>query len=186
MNRILAAFIVSICIGCGDVPEPPKTQDPIWSSSHHPVRVSYGSEWTRIEPSMDTADKLLVGLVDNSNGMSYTVKIGRDVDRNTVPDTHYYDAVKKQMLAAHGANKLIDEGDVAFHGRQFHRLRFKMHTAKWGELCMLVYTHRTGTQSVAVQIAFPFDPGTIEKDTLPPALSKLDANTQLFADEMLN
>jgi hypothetical protein len=135
---------------------------------------------------VDSADKLLVGFVDNLDGKSYTVKIGRDVVRDTLSEAQYFDAVLDQMLSAHPKNKLIDKRDVQFHGRSFHRLRFRMHTEKWGELCMHAYMHRTGTQSVAVQIAFPCDVGRINEDVLPPAISKLDINTRLFPEEDQN
>ena len=186
MNRILAVFIAAICIGCGDRPLSTQAKDRSWSSAHHSVRVLYGPQWHRIEPSIDSTEKLLLGFIDNVDGTSYTVKISPDVGREILPDAQYFDAIKDQILSAHPANKLIDEGDVTFHGKSFRRLRFRVHTDKWGQLSMSTYTHRTGAQLVAVQIAFPFDVRTTDEDVLPPALSNLDESTQLFADENLD
>jgi hypothetical protein len=183
IKRIVLLSFATFCCGCGTQAISPETGNRVWSSDYHPVRVSYGPPWTVIQPYIDSADKLLVGFIDNSDGKSFTVKVGRDVNRDVVSDAEYNDAVRNQMLSAHSQNRLMDEGDVEFHGKSFHRMRFRMHTEKWGELCLFVYTHRTGERVIVVQIAFPLVGSSENADALPPTLEALDSSVQLFDEE---
>jgi hypothetical protein len=155
VSIFLVACLLSACSKNDSAPH--ATAPATWQSQFHPLKLTYKDPFARIDPSEDSNEKALIGLIDKSDGASYVVRIGRDLPLDDVSDDNLYLAMKKQMIQAHKGNKLISESDVKLHGSTFHHLRFEMFNAKFNKpMCIDAYSRRTGKWSISVQWSFPY------------------------------
>jgi len=146
----------------------------IWQSKYHNFKASYSSLWTLL-PSYDTEEKTIFGVIDKKDGKSYIVKITKDVSKEELPDTDYYEYFKETMLKENPNNKFLGEQDIQFHGENYHGLEFLMHTEKWGILKQYAYIKRQGDFLTGIQVSYPI----LENDTnteMPLSLKELDKN----------
>ncbi len=125
-----------------------------WKSEKNNLELNFSDNWELIIPTLDTYKKTLVGIKDNNDNSSLTVKITDDVSKDQLTDEFYFDAIKEQMLNANSDNKFVIEGKVVFKGIEFHRLIFFMAT-KFEEMTHTIYTHRNGEKMIGIQFSYP-------------------------------
>lgn len=163
-NRILIIILVLnfSFVSCQN------SNDRIWKSKVSDLELVFNNQWKLIKPFVDNNNKILVGLTDQTDHSSLTVKITKDLPKDQVSDELYFGAIKEQMLNANSKNELITEDIIEFKETQFQRLIFSMVT-KFGEMTHTVYTHRNGEKVIGIQFTYPKKP--IEK--IPPKIEKL-------------
>ncbi len=118
----------------------------VWKSKRSSLELVFNNQWKLIKPYLDEDEKVIVGLADQTDHSSFTVKITEDYPKAIVSDERYFNAIKEQMLNANSRNKLIEEGEVKFKEGYYYRLIFFMIT-KFGEMTHTVYTKRDGEKS---------------------------------------
>ncbi len=125
-----------------------------WKSEKTNLELTFNDKWELIIPNLDTDNKTLVGIKDNSDNSALTVKITDDVPKAQLSDEYYFEAIKEQMLNANSENELVTEDKIDFKGTEYHRLIFSMKT-KFGEMTHTIYTHRNGEKLVGIQFTYP-------------------------------
>lgn len=173
------AFVVSVAIVAFSGCNPNETVAPlaatVWRSENFDVSADLGDGWQKSHVSSpgDTFDRsgnLLQAFLKPSGPYSYIIKIEKDVPLDQLSLEDYRDANRTQYTS-HPAYELVDEGDVDFHGRKFHRFRLKVEGAK-GPAAMDAHLFRDGTNLVSVQWTFPI--GTDDRITVPDAITRFD------------
>ncbi|HLP39542.1 hypothetical protein [Lacibacter sp.] len=127
----------------------------IWKSEYRLLSFSVDSPWQQL-PSLDTKDQVISGVIDVSDGTSYTIKITDDVPKTTVSDSQYYAGARKMMLDANQANRVLREFDTVFHSMPAHRTDYMMRTNRWGLMKQVNYIIRNEKEFISVQILYPF------------------------------
>ena len=125
-----------------------------WKSEKTNLELNFNDKWELILPNLDTDNKTLVGIKDNSDNSSLTVKITDDIPKEQLSNEYYFGAIKEQMLNANSENLLVAEDKIEFNGTEYHRLIFFM-TTKFGEMTHTVYTHRNGKKVIGIQYTYP-------------------------------
>ncbi|MBN1394507.1 MAG: hypothetical protein JW959_05755, partial [Pirellulales bacterium] len=87
----------------------------------------------------------------------------------------HYSAQKQQFLGRPSI-QLIDEGDVTFHGEEYHRMLFSDASGKKGPMHICVYCYRTGEWAITVQWIFP---QPAKEKQVPDELSKFDQGVKI-------
>jgi hypothetical protein len=137
-----------------------------WGSRFRPIQIRFRSPWVWALPPHDVENKTLIGLIDDSDGSHYTINVdNREVDsRYDIDAENLQD--KLQTLNADHRNRLVAESDTRFHGSTYRFLRFESFTERWGRTCIDVFTRRTDTLFIAIQMSFQFEGERI--DNPPP------------------
>lgn len=152
----------------------PKLGPGRWESKNHSISISYTKNWRLIRIKIDTIDRLLIGLV-NKEGMSYTIKISKDVGRDVVSDIELMAAQVDQMITTQDKNEWITSNTVNFHDEKFLRHQFEMNTKKWGVLLQDAYSARIKGKHYGIQIAYPKNDKAGKADW-PLEIIELDKN----------
>lgn len=151
------------------------TIEPTWSSKHRELEVTYSEPWSKIA-SLDLRKKTLFGLIDNTDGKSYLIKITPDVSQEELSDEQYYSAFTELTLAKNEQNVLLEENDTIFHGQHFHQFIFVLHTEKWGVLKEHALIRRADGVMSGFQLAYPIKAEDSKTATMPEQLVELDKN----------
>ena len=143
-----------------------------WKSKVSDLQVAFNSQWKIMPLFLDTDDKILIGLKDESDHSSIVIKITLDYSKEQLSDEQYFDAVKKQMLKANAENKLLFEDEIEFKKLKFKRLIFSMKT-KFGRLIQTIYIHRNGKKMTGIQFAYPEKLKEKSIDKIPTKIEKV-------------
>jgi hypothetical protein len=178
------AFVIAFTLaGCTDDQNAKPNGKSTWKSTHHPIDVTFSEPWSLVPAHIDTQEKVLVGFIDSRDGKSYVIKLADDALAEDLGDEDYIAAIKNQMLSANSKNRFIDQKKELFHGREFHRLQFTMHTPKWGTLRQIAYFSRLDGKFVSVQLSFPYEDQSVAEIQIPDAISVLDRGVRIFDSE---
>ena len=174
ITLVVSVAIVVLC-GCNSKETPAPLAATEWRSENFDISAPLGDGWQKshVSSSGDTFDRpgnLLQAFLESSGPYSYIIKIEKDLPLDQLPLEDYLDANRTQYTS-HPAYELVDEGDVDFHGRKFHRFRLKVDGAK-GPAAMYAHIFRDGTNLVSVQWTFPI--GTDGQITVPDAITRFD------------
>lgn len=176
--QILFFFLIITISSCSQESSDNSNSYNIWESNFHDFYIEYNSSWSIIEPTLDTKEKLLFAIIDNSDGKSYVVKIAPDLHQNMLSNKNYYQSTKEQMLAANPKNKLIQESEKYLHGKEFHEQTYLMYTKKWGLLKQHALIHRTGKKMFSIQYCYPIKSESDANIEIPLEIIKLDGNVK--------
>ena len=174
ITLVVSVTIVVLC-GCNSKETLAPLAATEWRSENFDISAPLGDGWQKshVSSSGDTFDRpgnLLQAFLESSGPYSYIIKIEKDLPLDQLPLEDYLDANRTQYTS-HPAYELVDEGDVDFHGRKFHRFRLKVDGAK-GPAAMYAHIFRDGTNLVSVQWTFPI--GTDGQITVPDAITRFD------------
>jgi hypothetical protein len=174
MKLDILTFFLILLSSCG------QSQDSIssWTCESRILTFSLYKPWTKL-PTLDTKEKTLTGVIDNSDGKSYIIQITDDIPQSRLSDKTYFEEVKQTMLKPNEKNKLVSEDTWMFHNMPTHRQTFLMYTDKWGLLKQINYVFRNGVEFISVQILFPVDEASYLKDSIPEALVKFDKTVKI-------
>jgi len=169
----LIFFFLTLC-SCG------QSQDSTsnWICENRPLSFNLYKPWTKL-PTLDTKEKTLTGVIDNSDGKSYIIQITDDIPQNRLSNKKYFEGVKAAMLKPNAKNKLLSEDTLTFHNMPAHRQTYLMYTDKWGLLKQINYVVRNGIQFISVQILFPTDELSYLKDSIPNELLQFDNTVKI-------
>ena len=143
-----------------------------WKSEKTNLELNFNDRWELIIPNLDTENKTIVGIKDNKDNSSFTVKITNDVPVEQVPDEYYFSAIKEQMLNANSKNELVIEDKIDFKGTIYHRMIFFM-TTKFGDVTHTIYTHRNGEKVIGIQFTYPRELVKKPNEMIPSKIDKL-------------
>jgi len=174
LTLVVSVAIVVLC-GCNSKETAAPLAATEWRSKNFDIAAPLGDGWQKshVSSSGDTFDRpgnLLQAFLKSSGPYSYIIKIEKDLPLDQLPLEDYLHANRTQYTS-HPAYELVDEGDVDFHGRKFHRFRLKVDGAK-GPAAMFAHIFRDGTTLVSVQWTFPI--GTDGQITVPDAITRFD------------
>ena len=174
LTRAVSVAIVVLC-GCtaNETVAPPAAI--LWRSDHFDILVPLGDGWKKshVRSPGDTFDRpgnLVQAFLKSSGPYGYIIKIEKDAPLDQLPLEEYQAIVRKQFTSL-PEYELVDEGDVDFHGRKFHRFRLKVDGTK-GAAAMYAHIFRDGTNLVSVQWTFPL--GTDGQLIVPEAITRFD------------
>lgn len=143
-----------------------------WKSPQHQLEVTYAHPWEVIH-SVSSPKETIFGLIDNSDGKSYVIKIAQDVSQELLSDQDYISSIQGQMLSQDSHNRLILTGETPFHGQTYNHLVFIMHTKKWGVMAQHAFTLRSEGLAYSAQISYPVQ-SDVEAMNWPEALKELN------------
>jgi hypothetical protein len=66
-----------------------------WKSKVSDLELVFDDQWKLIQTNVDDQEKVLVGLVDQADHSSFTVKITRDVPKDQLSDELYFESIKE-------------------------------------------------------------------------------------------
>ena len=143
-----------------------------WKSQKTNLELNFDNRWELIIPNLDTENKTLVGIKDNTDNSSLTVKITDDIPKEQLSDDYYFDAIQKQMINANPENKLLVRDKIEFKESEYNRFIFSMKT-KFGKMIHTIYTDRNGNKVIGIQFSYP--EGLIENpiDKVPTKIEKI-------------
>jgi hypothetical protein len=136
------------------------------------LELNFNDNWELIIPVLDTDHKTLVGIKDNNDNSSLTIKITEDIPKEQLSDDTYFDAVQEQMLNANSENKLLTRDKMVFKKTKFNRMIFFMKT-KFGEIIHTVYVHRNGEKIIGIQFSYPQNMILNPTEKVPTKIEKL-------------
>ena len=143
-----------------------------WKSEKTNLELNFNDTWELIIPNIDIETQTLVGIKDNSDNSSFTVKITDDLPKDQVPDEYYFTAIREQMLMENPKNELVAEDTVELKGVEYHRMIFYM-TTKFGEMTHTIYTHRNGEKVNGIQFTYPKSLVKSPTEIVPLKIEKL-------------
>lgn len=127
---------------------------------------------------MDTKEQTLTGVIDNSDGKSYIIKMTNDLSKDIVSDDKLFQNAKETMLNANADNKLLREGDTVFHSQKTHLMVFYINTIKWGPMKQVSFMSRNGKEYFSIQILFPVKLEDIDKP-IPEEILRFDNTVKI-------
>lgn len=163
---IFLSIMLLVLLNCSD------KSNNVWKSQTSELQLTFNQNWKLISPVLDTENKTIVGVTDNSDNASLVLKIVDDFPGNVLSTSDYSEVLKSQMLSANAKNKFHIEDEITFKEMIFQRMIFSMHT-KFGELTMHVYTNRNGKKLTGIQMAFPPDKNLKNVTQLPSKMQEL-------------
>jgi hypothetical protein len=181
VNFLFILFVITCSCGqnsANSVTDTSKNVSEEITSKHHNIKIRYTAPWQIIPKGIDRQDKVLLGLVDNNDHSSYTLRIAEDISKELLPDDQFYLNSKNQILQANNSNELLDEKDVSFHGENYHLQIFILHS-KFGLLKLYYYSLRVEGYYYAVQVAFPVKESDANNAVIPEKLLFLDKNVSI-------
>lgn len=143
-----------------------------WRSQYASISFDIYSPWKQL-PTLDTEKETLTGVIDNSDGKSFIVRIGKDISKEILSDSSFYLGIKKTMLEANKENKVLSESDTVMHSLEMHRIDFLMKTDRWGWVRQINLSLRDGARFVAIQILHPVGENGHDS-VIPLALMEFD------------
>lgn len=174
-HTIFVSVVIVVLSGCSSKEAVAPLAGTEWHSENFDISAALGDGWQEMHVNSpgDTFDRpgdLLQGFLKPSGTCSYIIKVEKDVPLDQLSLEDYLDANRTQYTS-HPAYELIDESDVDFHGRRFHRFRLKVEGAK-GPAAMYSHIFRDGTNLVSVQWTFPIE--TDGQISVPDAITQFD------------
>jgi hypothetical protein len=153
----------------------------VWRSEHHPVTIEFSHPWGLTDSPLDSEKRVVVGLLDSTDGSSYVVKIGEDASSELVSDDVLHAAIKEQMSAAQA--ELVHESTADQHDASFHHFRWTMFNEKFQKrMCVDAFSRRTGAWSITIQWAFPCEETVTATSRVPAKITDLDRSATIFQD----
>ena len=165
--RFLMLIFASFCFQMCTV-----KPDGQWKSVNTNLELNFNDKWELIIPNIDTNNKTLVGIKDNLDDSSLTVKITEDVPKEQFSDALYFSNIIDQMLNVNSKNKLLLEDNIEFKKTEYHRMIFFMKT-KYGEMIQTVYTCRNGEKAIGIQFTYPKNLTDNPAEVIPPKINKV-------------
>ncbi len=181
--RILGVLLMLLDVGCAGKLTEDDQGTSVWSSESHPISIKFSEPWKLIYPQQDRSDRLLVALqtAPKGQGCSFSIRVGEDAPKAVMSDAQWYQTLQQSILEANDENELLDEYDVQWQDRTYHRIRFRMLDNAGKPLCQWIDTCRTGKYIVTTTNAFPFDQKMHDNRELPAALEDIRSQCSVFA-----
>jgi hypothetical protein len=149
-----------------------------WHSEYHNVDACYSSNWFKT-PSPELKDYMLLGLVDLSDGKSYSIKIEKDPGEDQFTDLEYLLYIEDLMLSENPDNVLLSTENITYHNESYSRQVFLLNTDKWGWKKTYVHMNRSEGFITGIQFSYPFNSKDSVSDVIPMELLALESQISI-------
>ena len=141
--------------------------------------MEYSDPWSLIIPPQDTEERMMFGVIDESDGKFYFAELTKISKYKDLTDEEYYEESMKRYLAEHKGNKFLKAEEMEYHNESFYVMSFLINNSKWGLTKMYDFVKRDKNLVIGIIISFPVDTVEVDSKRIPDEFIKLDKNIKI-------
>lgn len=170
---LVTIIITCVLLRCND------TCSQKWKSTNFDFEVEYSDSWSLIFPPIDTKERILFGVIDESDGKFYLAEITKMSLYKDLTDEEYFEESKKRYISEHRGNKFLKAEEMEFHNETYHVMSFIINNPKWGLSKMYDFVKRDDNLVIGIVLSFPVDSLNADSIQIPDEILNLDRNIKI-------